>query len=195
MQTAELALVVSGISLLVSFGGLIWNVWSKFIFPKAKVRVTASVQEIVAEGQKVGNPFVTMSAINYGPGDIFIHLPIAEGPRDWRLRKENMLLRPLKLQPGGTFDIAKFDISFQRKLAVGESVSIHFPLPFTVMTKKRAAVRLGFVDTFNRRHWVPKKETALLRDLCLAAEAAINQARRERASQTGSGSPLRTPGA
>lgn len=38
MTTADWALVISIGSLLISAPGFIWNVWSKFIYPKAKVR-------------------------------------------------------------------------------------------------------------------------------------------------------------
>jgi len=38
MTTADWALIVSIFSFLVSLGGFVWNVWSKFIYPRAKVR-------------------------------------------------------------------------------------------------------------------------------------------------------------
>jgi len=40
MQTADWALVIGLFSLVVSVASFIWNVWSKFIYPKPVVRVS-----------------------------------------------------------------------------------------------------------------------------------------------------------
>jgi len=182
MQTAEIALLVSGFSFLISAASLGWNIWSKFIFPKPRVRVTASVQQVFKENGGPSDPFVSLIAINYGPGDIIIHLPIAIGPRDWRRRREQMLLRPLTMDPTGTFNPKAPDLDFPRKLGVGESTSVHFPLlPFATKTMPKVD-RFGFVDTFNRTHWVTKVETKKVRSMCHAAIETI--------SHTGGPSPV-----
>ena len=38
MTTADWALAVSLFSFVVALAGFVWNVWSKFIYPRAKVR-------------------------------------------------------------------------------------------------------------------------------------------------------------
>ena len=39
MTTADWALVVSLFSFLVALAAFVWNVWSKFIYPRAKSRL------------------------------------------------------------------------------------------------------------------------------------------------------------
>jgi hypothetical protein len=43
MTTADWALIISLCSLLLAMAGFVWNVWSKFIYPKPKVRVSIGV--------------------------------------------------------------------------------------------------------------------------------------------------------
>ena len=47
MTTADWALAVSLCSFAVALAGFVWNVWSKFIFPKAKVRSYISIYLII----------------------------------------------------------------------------------------------------------------------------------------------------
>jgi hypothetical protein len=40
VTTADWALVISLCSAVVSLAGFVWNVWSKFIYPKPRVQVS-----------------------------------------------------------------------------------------------------------------------------------------------------------
>lgn len=67
MTTADWALTISLLSFVVSLGGFVWNVWSKFIHPKPKVRVNFAMS-FIFDGY--GGPIhkvLSLSARNYGP--------------------------------------------------------------------------------------------------------------------------------
>jgi hypothetical protein len=69
MTTADWALVVSMFSFAVSLAGFVWNVWSKFIYPRAKVRSYIGLMLIVGDGGPIRKT-ISLSATNYGPTDI-----------------------------------------------------------------------------------------------------------------------------
>jgi hypothetical protein len=50
MTTADWALVISILSALLSFAGFVWNVWSKFIYPKPDLRVHFSMMGFIGDG-------------------------------------------------------------------------------------------------------------------------------------------------
>ncbi len=45
MTTADWALVISICSAFLALASFIWSVWSKFIYPKARVETTFSIME------------------------------------------------------------------------------------------------------------------------------------------------------
>jgi hypothetical protein len=47
MQVADWALLISLLSLAISIAGFVWNVWSKFIFPKPKIDLSLTVMRVV----------------------------------------------------------------------------------------------------------------------------------------------------
>jgi hypothetical protein len=47
MTTADWALVISLLSAATSLAGFIWSVWSKFIYPKPRVRVSFSMVSVI----------------------------------------------------------------------------------------------------------------------------------------------------
>ena len=73
MTTADWALIVSLFSFFVSLAGFIWNVWSQFIYPRAKVRAYIAVMLIFDGDGTPARKTVQLSATNYGPTDITLH--------------------------------------------------------------------------------------------------------------------------
>jgi hypothetical protein len=47
MTTADWAFVISLCSVAISLAAFVWNIWSKFIFPKAQVHVSFSFVQTI----------------------------------------------------------------------------------------------------------------------------------------------------
>ena len=70
MQTADWAFVISILSLIVSAASFIWNVWSKFIYPKPVLRVSFSMVQIVGDNLDEIPCVLRLSATNMGPSEV-----------------------------------------------------------------------------------------------------------------------------
>jgi hypothetical protein len=67
VTTADWALVISICSAIVSLAGFVWNVWSKFIYPKPRVQVSFSFMTVIQKNPPVEENVLGVSAINMGP--------------------------------------------------------------------------------------------------------------------------------
>jgi hypothetical protein len=66
VNTAQWALVISIGSVLLSLAGFIWNVWSKFIYPKPRVRVRCSFLIMVGGDAREGDEAIAITVVNNG---------------------------------------------------------------------------------------------------------------------------------
>jgi hypothetical protein len=140
MTTSDRALIISLCSFAVAVGSFIWNVWSKFIYPKPKVRVTFQATSIFHPGvHDHGREFLTLRATNLGPGDVAIQNAILWHNREkwwknWRAffnrhhRRQYGLLNPLEDFPH-RFDhtIGPFSGGLPKKITTGEDFTSYFP--------------------------------------------------------------------
>lgn len=156
MNTADFALIVSIVSLLFSILGFIWNVWSKFIFPKPQIQLSVAVTCLVSESS-ASEEFVTLSAANHGPGEVTLKMAMALMRKGWFRRSKFGILKPFHHFPAKKSTIGPFSGGLPKKLAVGEEFSSYFPL--SQMWIDDGIFRIGFVDTFSRYHWCSKKDT------------------------------------
>lgn len=152
LTTADWALVVSIFSLIISLAGFVWNVWSKFIFPKPQIRVSFYVARMIPDPGNIGR-FLTLSATNQGPIECTLDSAVVRtfGGTGWGL------LNPMESFPARTdFSNGPFSGGLPKKLAVGESFSVHFPFnPEGFLADDIR--KIGFLDTFGRHHWAPRK--------------------------------------
>lgn len=161
MDTADWALAISLCSLLVSFAGFVWNVWSKFIYPKAKVRVSFSVNMVVDENGP-SHEFLSLSATNYGPGPVTLHSAIGRAKGSWRRRK-HFIMNPLHNFPLQLdFTIGPFSGGLPNKIEPGESFSSYFVLMHEAL-RDEPIIDVGFSDTFGRSHWAARKQVKQVR--------------------------------
>ncbi|MBO0140222.1 hypothetical protein JZX87_03450 [Agrobacterium sp. Ap1] len=162
MTTADWALVISLCSFVVSAAGFIWNVWSKFIYPKAKVRVTFSSNILMQQGEPNHN-MLLLQATNYGPGDVTRHMVIGRS-RTKRLGKfQHMILNPLHNFPAQKdYTLGPFSGGLPKKIQVGEDFAAYFVILHEGLRDENI-VDVGFVDTFGRNHWAPRKSVAKVR--------------------------------
>jgi hypothetical protein len=169
MTTSDWALIISLCSFAVALSSFVWNVWSKFIYPKPKVRVALQATILFQPGSIINGPeFLTLRASNYGPGDVTIHSAILRHRKEkwWKnlrgffnrhYRRRYGVLNPLENFPM-RFDhtIGPFSGGLPKKIGVGESFSSYFPREVDWFKHKH--VRIGFSDSFGRNHWCSKED-------------------------------------
>jgi hypothetical protein len=74
MTVADWALVISILSAAVALASFIWNVWSTFIYPKARVQVSFSMTTVLhGDDRSQDYDLLTLSATNMGPGEVTLH--------------------------------------------------------------------------------------------------------------------------
>jgi hypothetical protein len=159
MTTADWALAISIFSASISLMGFAWNVWSKFIFPKAKVHVSFGAINVHYLSDETIGPFLSLSATNYGPGQVTLHAVVARSRRDWRKRFKRQigLLNPLNNFPNETnSSIGPFGGGLPKKVDVGEEFSAFLTFQHEAL-RDEPLVDVGFADTFGRFHWAPRK--------------------------------------
>lgn len=169
MTTSDWALIISLCSFAVALGSFVWNVWSKFIYPKPQVQVTFQASMIFQPGAPDhGRKFLTLMATNLGPGEVTIHSAIVRHYRgkwwkNWRafynrhLRREYGVLNPLEGFPNRlNHTIGPFSGGLPKKIPTGETFTSYFPRRVDWFQHKR--LRVGFSDSFGRNHWCSKRD-------------------------------------
>lgn len=161
METADWALAISLCSLLVSLAGFVWNVWSKFIYPKPKVRISFYVGRMV-DSTGASPPFICVSATNYGPGPVKLHSAVGcarKGP----FRRKNLVFNTLHDFPDETdLTLGPFSGGLPKQIEPGENFRSYLPLRHQVL-KDESVYKVGFYDTFDRYHWAPRKQVKRVR--------------------------------
>ena len=149
--TANIALVISGCSFLLALASFVWNIWSKFIYPKPKL--TVNIAFTVPVGSVSDAPSaISLTAVNHGPGELILNAPIG------KLRESRAMLSvysnyPYSLNmtpPGHAPDLP-------RKLSVGESATIYLPKNKDGF---RSLLSLGFIDGYGREHFASRRSTS-----------------------------------
>jgi hypothetical protein len=159
MTVADWALVVSLCSVAIALGSFVWNIWSVFIFPKAKVRVSFSMSTIFHPGTLHHDKDVlTLSATNMGPGDVTLHGAIVRRKKAHLFQRRHgySLLNPL-IDPYTNDSHGPFSGGLPKKVGVGESFSVYL-IPNHTILAEEGYDRIGFDDTFGRHHWAPKSQ-------------------------------------
>ena len=170
MTTADWALVISIISALISAAGFVWNVWSKFIYPKAKLHVSFGMAQIIEMGSDWTPSVLRLSATNMGPGEVTLNNALVDFKRRFYESDGVGLLATLIDFPL-LMDHSKGHLGagFPKKLAVGEQYSAYL-VPAHHALAKGNYQRIGFTDSFGRAHWAPRRDilNALpsIRDAC-----------------------------
>ena len=160
MTTADWAFVISIGSFVIAILSFVWNIWSKFIYPKARVRPTIAIMKSAGRGES-GREFLTLSATNYGPTDVTLHTAISRKKRSlisWKVSTECFILQPLDSADSNTSS-GPFSGGLPKKLVVGEQFSVFFPgSAAKEWVKEDKLSDYGFCDTFGRNHWCSKRE-------------------------------------
>lgn len=168
MTTGDWAFVISIFSTVLSLAGFVWSVWSHFLYPKPKVRATIGIFQTYSAGRPPSPSFLSMSATNYGPGEVTITHAGGTG-RSLRPKREAldfMFKIATSPEPWNStlpqYDVFGFGL-LPKKLAVGEQFNVQMSMDQSLFDDHYRAKGVGFRDTFGRWHFVSKKQLKRLR--------------------------------
>jgi hypothetical protein len=158
LNTADYALIVSLCSAAISLAGFVWNVWSKFIFPKGDIKVSYYVAVMVTPGEPVENrpTFLCLSIANHGPTDVTIRNAVGVF-RKGRFGHQTGLLPPLENIFGAARANGVFGAGLPKPLKVGEEYSLYFAYEAQSFGRDKM-LKVGAFDNFNRKHWARKRD-------------------------------------
>lgn len=170
MNVADWAIIISICSAVVSLSGFIWNVWSKFIYPKPKVRVSLQFMTMMTPSAgdsrsltRTENNAISLSATNMGPITVTLYnVVVCKGWNWWRRRPIGVgLLNPLPGFPmyPGQYEYAAgpYAGGLPKKVEVGDQFTTYF-VPDHETLAGNDVKFIGYSDTFGRIHWAPKKD-------------------------------------
>jgi len=156
MNTADYAFITGIVSLLISIGAFVWNVWSKFIHPKPDVAVGFSRMNIYHPGGPLdGDKFLMVTATNRGPGTVIVqHVVVC---KRWKWQREVVgILNPIDdlAQKPYTSRLGPASGGLPKKLDVGESHDFNFPSDSKFLTAENLEESpfIGVSDSFGRFH-------------------------------------------
>src|SRR6267378_6860157 len=104
MTISDYALITSLVSIVISIGSLLWNVWQKFIFVKPALQVSFGVYRVFAPtlsgvATPTGARLLNLTVTNLGPGPVILYARIAKNKAHWWIRPKLGLLNPIHGDP------------------------------------------------------------------------------------------------
>ena len=167
MNTSDYALIASLLSIVISIGALLWNVWQKFIFVKPALQVAFGVynvsQPASAEVAKpTGHRLLCLTATNMGPGVVILYACIYKAKAHWRARTELGYLNPIHGDPTDPHPvgIGPFGSGLPAKIDVGDAKSFYFPYSRECFLRDGLSglSRVGINDTYHRNTWCHSRD-------------------------------------
>lgn len=150
MTTSDWALVISCFSMLIALGSFLWNVWSTFIYPKPRVRVTIAIMTHMPNPENRPS-IVSISATNFGPNEVTLRVVVTRARKGFFARIQHRFLIPLDSAISSTSSQGPLSGGLPKSLSVGEEFSCYFPISREWLDD--GLYRFGYGDTFGRVHW------------------------------------------
>lgn len=157
MTTSDWAIAISLCSVAIAVASFVWNVWSKFIYPKPRLVVSFRIMSVFQSGiwsQK----HINMSIVNHGPIKTQVYCAVLQ-ERDHPFSKPRWaILNPINDFPREPCQShGPFSGGLPKNLEVGESLTLFFPyvedgfLDGTI-------INIGVTDVFGNHHWARRKQ-------------------------------------
>jgi hypothetical protein len=162
MTTADWALVISIFSAVVAVASFLWNVWSKFIYPKPVLRVSFAMVTIMQQGAE-DIEVLRLGATNMGPIEATLMQALIVFNRGPFTDKRYGILNVLPRAPESPDLDFEWSLGggmaacFPKKLAVGEGFSVYL-VPDHETLARGDYQAIGFTDSFGRSHWAPRSD-------------------------------------
>ena len=142
------SLYISLAALVVSVFSLGWNFYRDVIL-KPRLKVTAAISKVVQTGKDWGE-FITVSAVNLGPGAITCNGVLGQKKhlfRFWKKREYFFAVEDLG-NPLST--------PLPQRLEVGDSLTVFFKYEKDAFLSL-APTHIGVRDSFGRMHWASRR--------------------------------------
>ncbi len=159
--TADWAFVVSLFSAAISLFSLGWNIWSKWVHPKPRLKVGFAVMHII-DGNGKSPPFLEINATNFGPTDTTLkNVEVRGRAKGWWFKfgeyrwTRGILITTSNYQEA-IAGVGPFQANLPVKLPVGEKFSTYLTFKHEHL-RDDGDVDIGFGDIFGRYHWAPRK--------------------------------------
>lgn len=175
MKTADYALIVSIFSACVAIASFGWNVWSKWLYPKAKLRVGFGAVVIhYGNGPTDQQPrYLRMAMTNFGPTETTVTTAVLKlAPKRFGQKGQHAIVNPITSLRTPYLSGGPFAGGLPKKLAVGESFDLFFP--YESEFARERLTRLGVMDVFDRFHGAPLSNIKKTRKELLEDDAKMS---------------------
>jgi hypothetical protein len=163
MTTADWAIIVSFASLLIAVASFVWNVWSKFIYPKPKLRVSTYIMKFVGGSFEDGLRAVTVSVTNHGPLVANVTSIVAK-TSDGKPKGTYASINPYSNFPYEHYGDGEGTLrALPKKIDVGEEAYFYFPADKSLFIDGKVCA-LGVRDSFGRINWAKSSDFIKLRN-------------------------------
>jgi hypothetical protein len=158
LNTADYALIISLSSATISLAGFMWNVWSKFLFPKARIRLQFYVACIIGGYQAEPTPtYICAVATNFGPTDITVQNFVVTFKRGLFRKGQAAFINPIQSLVRPEAMSGPFGGDLPKPLKVGDQHTLYFP--YESMSFAREPMhRAGVMDNFGRFHGIARRQ-------------------------------------
>jgi hypothetical protein len=165
MNTADYAFITSILSIIISIGALIWNVWQKFIFVKPVLQVTLDISRIMLPNrerevyERTDQRLLNLTVANLGPGVAVLYLCIVKSKRHWWSKAQYGSLNPIHgdVTDADPISLGPFSAGLPAKIDEADVKSFNFPYDKNCFLKE-SVVRVGINDTYRRNIWCHRKD-------------------------------------
>jgi hypothetical protein len=165
MNTADYALGISLLALVISISGLVWNIWQKFIFVKPALQVHFGIfHHLKTEANSEfanpsGHRLLVLTVTNKGPGQATLYACVAKAKRErWWMRPKYGTVNPIHNYPLSQRPLSGGPFSGGLPAKIDPSETKTFYFPYTKECFLRAGInRVGITDTFGRNTWCSRR--------------------------------------
>jgi hypothetical protein len=165
MTISDYALITSLVSILISIGSLLWNVWQKFIFVKPTIQVAFGIYSVLVPTKagtttRSGQRLLNVTVTNMGPGPVIIFACIGKLKTAWWKRRDRLgILNPIHGDPTNSNlqSIGPFSGGLPAKIDAAETKSFYFPYAQDCFLRE-GLTRVGVNDTYQRNMWCRKRD-------------------------------------
>jgi hypothetical protein len=159
-STNWLAETLSIIAIATSMFTLGWSVYRDVRRPKLKISI--SINRIVAQGASASDRFISLSALNLGPIPNRVNMPYMT--KSWLRRIilrdswPHAVILPDYHHPGTSNEQQRTS-----RIEIGDSITFAFPLDDESFLSNAEYIGIGVTDGFGRAHFAPRRQLRELR--------------------------------
>jgi hypothetical protein len=160
MTTSDYALITSLVSIVIAIGGLLWNIWRKFIFVKPALQVSFGLWHVMQHTSadvvtRSGHRLFALTVTNMGPGVVVLCACIGKPKAPWWTRAKLLgTINPIHNDPTdpNPIGIGPFSSDLPTKIDAGDVKRFYYPFEKDCFLREGLA-RVGINDTYHRNTW------------------------------------------